>query len=506
MTDTENIKNEELEKQPKKIKVLIFADSPACSTGFASVIKGIFTRLARSGRYDIDIFGINDRGGYKDPETHPYRIWPAAPLGETDVYGRLRFVEILRGADLDIKPSWDIIFTLQDPFIMEYPLPIIGQKLGLMRMIGDLMYKKYRENTPPKMWYRVISYWPVDSPLKGNWIEEAVSIPDYSVAYTKYGKEQIEKANNELVQPCKFKNDILTIPHGISQEDFYPVDTETRKTFRQKFFKNKVRQDTFIVGCVARNQMRKDLARVMKIFKEFQKRRPDSFLYIHARENDTFGSLRAIAQNFNLEFGTDWTVPGNFNENIGYPTEALNLLYNIMDCHVSSSLGEGWGLPINEAMATKVINLAPSHTSIPEIFNSEGLDLDNLDALKTDENIRGIPYKTNSTSSEWVCYGRDDFERVRPLGNVDDAVRKLIWIYDNPQEVAKITDRALAWVRTLDWDNVAKLWDTLFTGVYNDLEKERQEALAKDAGNKDTDKQNQPEQPEPERDESRPVQ
>ena len=69
----------------RKIKILVYADSPTCATGFGSVTRNICEALYKSGRYDIDILGINYWG---DPHVFPYRIWPTGTNGERDPYGR----------------------------------------------------------------------------------------------------------------------------------------------------------------------------------------------------------------------------------------------------------------------------------------------------------------------------------------------------------------------------------------------------------------------------------
>ena len=114
---------EDKKEEQKKIRILVHGDSPAAATGFSRVISGIFDNLAKTGRYDITIFGVNDVGGWKDPAKYPYRIFPAMLAGVSgDYYGRTRFINVVRGADPWIKPSWDIIFTLNDPFIFEEPI------------------------------------------------------------------------------------------------------------------------------------------------------------------------------------------------------------------------------------------------------------------------------------------------------------------------------------------------------------------------------------------------
>jgi glycosyltransferase involved in cell wall biosynthesis len=130
-------------------------------------------------------------------------------------------------------------------------------------------------------------------------------------------------------------------------------------------------------------------------------------------------------------------------------------------------------------MAAKTINIAPLHTSIPELFNVEGMRNEDIDMESLSEKeIRGIPVKAGSTSSEFVTFGPEDYERFRPLMNVDDAVSKLMWVYENPDKVKEIEERAYEWVQQHSWLNMAKKWDDLFQDVYNNLEKERQHGRA----------------------------
>src|SRR3990167_7231839 len=84
-------------EENKKIKLLCWMDSPAVSTGFGSVAKGIFNELAATGKYEIDIIGVNDMGGWKDPSKYPYRIYPAKTGIEVqgDYYGTPRFISAL---------------------------------------------------------------------------------------------------------------------------------------------------------------------------------------------------------------------------------------------------------------------------------------------------------------------------------------------------------------------------------------------------------------------------
>lgn len=451
-----------------KIKILALIDSPAVATGFGVVAKGIFKNLAER-KYDIDIIGINDRGGWKDPKEHPYRIYPARiPLGQDDYYGRPRLIASLLGNDPDLKPPWDIVFTLQDPFILEQPLPIF--KKGTMAVLKQIQ-ATFKKKLPPKFWFKIVSYWPIDSPLKENWITDAIALPDYSIVYTKYGKEQVEKAMMAFRKdPASLK--VQIIYHGVDTESFRPIAPKIVNKFKKSFFGNRLKDDTFLIVAVARNQLRKDLPRTMAVFKEFQKRRPDSFLYIHAKEQDAWGSLREYARNWKLELNRDWGVPANFSENVGYPAEVLNLIYNSADCILSTSLGEGFGNVNIEAFAARKLIVGPNNTTTPELFNYDKNE-DISDINKIYHKLRGVPVKCFSTSSEWATYGPQDFERIRPLVNIDDAVKKLLWVYDNPDKAKKIAKKAYKWALKHDWKIIVNKWDALFRQAFERLEYER---------------------------------
>jgi len=106
------VKNKRVGGQAKKkIKVLAYCDSPTCATGFATVSRNIFEGLYRTGRFDIEILGINYWG---DPHNFPYRIWPTGTNNQKDPYGRQKVLNMIPLMD------FDILFFLQDSFILNF--------------------------------------------------------------------------------------------------------------------------------------------------------------------------------------------------------------------------------------------------------------------------------------------------------------------------------------------------------------------------------------------------
>lgn len=473
MTKKQESQKYDKKKKKDQIRILAWGDSPAVATGFATVTRNIFSRLAKKDRFLVDFIGINDSGGWKDPKEYGknLHIYPALSRGSGDPYGRPRLLNGFLLKDQEIIPPWDIVWTLNDPFILEQNMTKWGA--GTLPTLNDLA-QGFKEQFPPAWWYKIISYWPIDSNnIKENWYKKAIAKCHYPVAYTEFGKEVIEKTERAL-GGSKLENPLEVIYHGVDTKIFFPLSEEEKLKKREEFFMGKVKPDTFLCTIVARNQPRKDIPRAMKVFREFQKKRPDAFLYIHAKNSDAGGTLTEYGRMLGLKEGEDYGFPARFEENKGVPVEALNIIYNMSDALISTTLGEGFGLPFLEAMATKTINVSPDNTTIPELFNIEKGD--GIEKLKDPEyrkKIRGIPVKSESTSSEFYVLGDVDYERFRPLTNVEDMVQKLLWVYDNPNEVKEIENQAHKWVQDYDWDIIADQWEELFERVFAELNKER---------------------------------
>jgi len=220
----------------RKIKVLGYCDSPTCATGFATVSRNIFEGLYRTGRFDIEILGINYWG---DPHNFPYRIWPTGTNNQKDPYGRQKVLNMIPLMD------FDILFFLQDSFILNF-VPMLLDHL-----------KKNRSKP-----FRSICYYPVDSIIKQEWADNIKDV-DYLVAYSEFGKQETLK---------RVDRDILVIPHGVNTRDFYPLPPLS---------------DTFIITNVNRNQQRKDIPRTIAVFEEFRKHVPNSTLYLHCLAEGT---------------------------------------------------------------------------------------------------------------------------------------------------------------------------------------------------------------------------
>lgn len=468
----------------KKIRVLVLADSPTVATGFAQVSKNILQRLAKTGRYEIDVIGINFDGDSYDREKHPYNIYTP----REEMYGRPRALRAFGGYDPKIKPPYDLFFTIQDSFVIEglgLPIKFARQVKGLQEKIKLQADKEFR--------FKWIGYFPVDADLKENWVVDAISLVDYPVAYCEYGKAEMlkydrpvefeadikdngnDKPNIVKIKVSDLSSRLNVINHGVDLNVFKPLTKEERSEFRHEYFGDNVKDDTFLIVNISRNQPRKDIMRTLQVFAEFRKYETNSHLYLHMQEDDIGGSIKEMARHFGLTVGQEVSTPINFNSGSGYSIDTVNKLYNAADACMTTTLGEGWGFISTEAFAVRAPLVAPNITSFIDIFNCD-VPMSKLNDWFYSEGYktaRAIPVLAGSTKSEWINLGISDNERYRPLTNVDDMVAKLRWVKDNPDKVKDIVENAYNWVQGLTWDNIVKKWDDLFTRAYNDLEQER---------------------------------
>lgn len=415
MTINKNIKSR------KKIKVLAYLDSPSVATGFATVSRNILEALYKTGRYEIDILGINYWG---DPHIFPYRIFPVGTNSERDPYGRKKIFNMIPRMD------YDILFFLQDTFILDF-LPQLHEKLNADN-------KKFKS----------ICYFPIDGKPKEQWLKN-VDVVDYPVTYSEWGKKQVLE-----VYP-NFNKNLITIPHGVDLRTFRVLNKKDIISFKAQFFGEN--QDKFIFCNLNRNQQRKDIPRTIMAFKEFQKQVPNSLLYLHMAKKDQGWDLIEVCNSMGLNTNKDVVFPESFGPNQGYPLEVVNMIYNCSDCIVSTTLGEGWGLAWIEAMATKIPVIMPNNTALIENIIED----------------RGYLVKSGTNPSLFTIIPNDN-EILRPLVDVDDMVEKMLHVYNNYDEALKKAENAYNWVSMkMDWQgDIAKKWVELFDKAVEDLNKD----------------------------------
>ncbi len=148
-----------------------------------------------------------------------------------------------------------------------------------------------------------------------------------------------------------------------------------------------------------------------------------------------------------MVIGRDWECPSPkfYNPNQGMPIENVAQVYAAADLLITTTLGEGWGLSVTEAMACGTPVLVPNHSSLQEIIGPD--------------QARGWLIPTGG-EGHTVYLGPMDNNIVRPQIHHLEMVEKMKKIIDYPNQSRRKIEAALGWVP--DWKDVAPQWLEVF--------------------------------------------
>jgi glycosyltransferase involved in cell wall biosynthesis len=107
------------------------------------------------------------------------------------------------------------------------------------------------------------------------------------------------------------------------------------------------------------------------------------------------------------------------------PQEEMPLVYNMCDCFILPSKGEGFGLPIIEAMGSEMLCISPDHTAMKDYINE-----DNAIVLKKwqKEYVNGFGgmHVYQSPQCWYRCNTFEIGQAMRKAYNLDDKTRRKI--------------------------------------------------------------------------------
>ena len=312
-------------------------------TGFATVSKNLVKNWQRTfgDAMKLDIVAVNYFGeDYSEGDNIRVISAKRRDVAEDD-FGRYVFMRSIMDID------YDLIFILQD----------LGVVVPIIPHIKKLWEDKKNGN---RKQFKSILYFPVDFSLTPNLVV-GLEFFDVLATYTDYGKNHVLRLRPDL------KPKVKVVPHGNNMENFYPVPSEEAQSFRKEYFKENA--DKFIIGCINRNQSRKDIPTTIFGFLEYwEEHNKNSFLYLHMNPKDPMGwNLKTILAQTPLKEGVDYGFPPVEDYNKGSDVSKLNLIYNSLDCFLSTATGGGWELTVTEAMSAKKPVVIPKHTSFEHL-------------------------------------------------------------------------------------------------------------------------------------------
>ena len=265
------------------------------------------------------------------------------------------------------------------------------------------------------------------------------------VAYSKYAYRELLK----YYPPSK----VEYIPHAINTEVFKPRH-EARSKVREKL---QVPEDAFLLINVSDNVPRKQLGFLLWCFKKFLEKHPAEPIFLYLHTNWSVGYPRGLnipelIRELNL--GDKVKLP-TLDPMIN-PIEDLEMsyIYSACDVMIHTSLAEGFGLPLVEAMACGVPVIAVNSSSMTELV----------------EPTSGWLIETIKDYIYFPCYVPTLQYHFPP--SIKSTLQRLEEAYEawRTGEIEELRRKCVKFAKQYDWNNVFPRWERLLKEVEEELE------------------------------------
>lgn len=190
----------------------------------------------------------------------------------------------------------------------------------------------------------------------------ALSFARWIWSMSKFGDAQIRLAG--------FQN-VTYVPHGINTKVFKPLNrAESRARLQPQL--GAIFEGKFVVMSNAANKgmpSRKGFYETFAAFKAFSDNHPDAIMYMHSEAMGAFAgeNLPEIMKLVNLDPAKVIFVP-QYQLVCGMLSpEYMADCYNVADMFLSTSHGEGFGIPAIEAQACGTPLVAPDNSALSEL-------------------------------------------------------------------------------------------------------------------------------------------
>lgn len=418
---------------PKKI--LCYMDFE-CHTGFASVSHNLMDRLLiyfEQKNVLVHICATNYHG---------------KPFWFVGKNGGKAYVKAAKDTAKNMKDLWyrdgvlkelnegnyDLFWAIND-------IPVFSPMMEILRTIRD----EYKVQKKQKR-FKSVLYTPVDSRCNPMFMND-LNFWSVLVTYTNYGRSEIDKyLNGHEPKQC------LVIPHGANRDDFHPINDFNKKEIREKWG---LPEDAFLFGNINKNNSRKNMGGTLLAFKYFVdwfKKQQDNYtqkpaLYLHCSPTDSTGiNLYRAVETLGLRDYVFYPTKEEYIKGGSYTLEEMNELYNCLDCYVTTTAAEGWGLTVTEAMSVNLPIVAPMHTSIKEI---------------TENGAACYPI-----TSMIEHFQIADYENVRHIPDPNDTFCQMMMAYVDVQQGQfpfEATYKDI--LNEYDWDKIADKWKNVFDSL-----------------------------------------
>lgn len=346
-------------------RTLLWCGDACVSSGFARATHGVLEHVRSE--WDVYVLGLNYWG---DPHCYPYTVYPTHTVDNPygDYLGIQRIGPLIR----DLRP--DLVMIQNDPW--HFP-----------------MYMKAIGNTP------CVGVVAVDGMnCRGNELNGL----KHAIFWTAFGEREAKRGG--------YGGTSSVIPLGVDLNVYKPQD---KAHSRMACGLQERHKDVFIVGNVNRNQPRKRLDLTISFFAEWvlNNKISDAYLFLHvAPTRDVGYDCEQLMRYYGIAGRLIYAEP---EVGQGVSERCLVDTYNSFDVLLSTTQGEGWGLPTQEAMACGIPCVVPDWSAHGDWARDAAWLIPCVEITCTPNDVNaigGVPSRSNTIAALDKLY-REPSER-----------------------------------------------------------------------------------------------
>lgn len=300
----------------KKLRILVSTNAMWAQSGYAQQAYDLLPRIKNEGYPLAAVNFYGQEGGTF--ELDGIMCYPKL----ADAWG----ADALVDHSTDYKA--DVSFTLQDIWVLN---PELLKKV--------------------KRWIPIV---PIDHEPAPVSILSRLRLAYRIVTYSQFGYNELKRNGFHSTY----------IPHTVDTTIFKKGD---KQAIRKRM---NIPQDYFMFGMVAANKdnpPRKSFQEVMDAFAKFHKNHPKSGIYFHVMLDQQGGfPIKEYAKFLGIQEFIYHLQP--YEQFLKVKRDKMHEVYSLMDCLLSPSTNEGFGVPIIEAQACEVPAIVNDFTSMPELI------------------------------------------------------------------------------------------------------------------------------------------
>ncbi len=378
-----------------KKRILWVSDSPDAPTGNGKITRNFVSQMKE--HYDIACLGRGYIGWPGESEKNGCMIYPMN-IGKP-------YPDLMKEIGRQFRPQ--AVISCLDMWQIDWIEHAMHS-----RAISNIGYISIYCKPVPCRWKRVVKNL------------------DYAVCCSEFGRSVLKE-----FMPY---SSLDMIHLGVDWEVYHPLSE--KDVLKKKHNLN----GQFVVGCIARNQIRKRFDKLIEGFAIFARNHKDVHLYLKTEANTEHGYLIPdIVKYYGI---SNKITVDEHREYCGSSENSAVEMYNLFDVYVQTAGVEGFGFPFLEAMACGVPVIAPDYSAMSELIAGRGILL--------------RPVYGRVVGGTCIEHGAI---------HTDELASKLEELYTDSEKREKIRAKGMEYAKEFSWERFHTRWREVLANVAWDL-------------------------------------